>query len=156
MALQGNIKIEKMQETKSTFIDFCCIFFQNEENPSLSEKNNIDWVHDVGPVLRKMALIYPAMQKIIDLYNFQGISIAAMKRAFDVEDENSARYMPSTREMSKLTHRKIRRWLYNPIFNKDAIFLPERRRKQRVTNVEFEEELLKPKYLLVQDFYKKK
>jgi len=33
-----------------------------------------------------MALLYPSMQKIIDLYNFKGISINAMKRAFDVED----------------------------------------------------------------------
>ena len=84
LAVQGNITIEEMQETKSTYIDFCCIFFQNEENPENSEKHNFDWVHDVGPILRQMALIYPAMQRIVNLYNFQGMAMGGMKRAFDV------------------------------------------------------------------------
>ena len=84
LAVQGNITIEEMKETKSTHLDICCIFFQNEESPEDSEKHNYDWVHDVGPILRQMALIYPTMQKIVDLYNFQGMSMAAMKRAFDV------------------------------------------------------------------------
>ena len=79
-----------------------------------------------------MALMYPAMQRIVDLYNFQNMSMAGMKRAFDVEDENNARYMPSTREMSKITHRKIRRWLYNPLFNKEYFLLPQSRKLKQM------------------------
>lgn len=51
----------------------------------------------VGPKLRRMGLIYPSMQKIVDLYDFDGLSMSAMKRAFTIEDENHTRYMPATR-----------------------------------------------------------
>ena len=64
-----------------------------------------------------MGLLYPSMQKIVNLYSFRAISMRAMRRAFDVEDENHPRYMPSTREMSKLEHRQLRKWLYDPLFN---------------------------------------
>ena len=62
-------------------------------------------------------MMYPAMQKIIDLYDFKSITIDAMKRAFDIEDERNPRYMPSTREISPFEHRMIRRWLYEPYYN---------------------------------------
>ena len=114
---------------------------------------NYDWVHDVGPLLRQMALMYPAMQRIVDLYNFQNMSMAGMKRAFDVEDENNSRYMPSTREMSKITHRKIRRWLYNPMFNRDGVFLPQRRRLRKMRAVQFQAELIRNEPLPKMDFY---
>lgn len=29
--------------------------------------------------------------------------------------------MPSTREISAISHRKIRKWLYEPLFNRQAI-----------------------------------
>lgn len=41
-------------------------------------------MNTVGPELRKMGLLYPAMQRIVDLYNFNGLVMGAMKRAFDV------------------------------------------------------------------------
>ena len=28
--------------------------------------------------------------------------------------------MPATREMSPITHRQIRRWLYNPVYDADV------------------------------------
>ena len=75
-----------------------------------------------------MGLIYPAMQQLVDLYTFRGISMLAMKRAFDIEDENHSRYMPATRELSALEHRKIRKWLYEPHFKVSEKFR-ERKRK---------------------------
>ena len=33
-----------------------------------------------------MGLVYPAMQKIVNLYDFQKISMPSMKRAFEIED----------------------------------------------------------------------
>ena len=53
-------------------------------------------MNHVGPFLRTMRLMYPAMQKIVDLYNFKSIVMPAMKRAFDVEDHSHPRYMPTT------------------------------------------------------------
>jgi hypothetical protein len=35
--------------------------------------------------MRVMGLLYPAMQKIVDLYNFKEIHLGSMKRAFDIE-----------------------------------------------------------------------
>lgn len=64
-----------------------------------------------------MGLMYPAMQNIVNLYDYDGLSMNAMKRAFEIEDENHSRYMPATREMSSVTHRQIRRWLYNPLYD---------------------------------------
>ena len=57
----------------------------------------VDWKNEVGPKLRMNALLFPAMQGILDLYSFQNISIDSMKRAFDVEDINNIRYMPASR-----------------------------------------------------------
>ena len=54
-------------------------------------------MNHAGPFLRTMGLMYPAMQKIVDLYNFKSIVMPAMKRAFDVEDQSHPRYMPTTR-----------------------------------------------------------
>lgn len=81
---------------------------------------HIDWLHLVGPKLKVMGLMYPSMQKIVDLFNYDGLSMDAMKRAFEIEDENHSRYMPATREMSPITHRQIRRWLYNPVYDADV------------------------------------
>ena len=64
------------------------------------------------------------MHNMLDLYNFKSMHLKSMKRAFDIEDENHAKYMPTTREMSPIMHRQIRRWLYHPIYNKDAVFIP--------------------------------
>ena len=57
----------------------------------------VDWKNEVGPKLRMNALLFPAMQGILDLYSFQNISIDSMKRAFDVEDINNIRYMTASR-----------------------------------------------------------
>ena len=95
LVIQGKIQEANSNER----LDFSCIFFHNK--PS-SQK---DWVNTVGPELRKMGLLYPAMQRIVDLYNFKDVTMPAMKRAFDIENENNPRYMPTTREMSALTHR---------------------------------------------------
>ena len=62
------------------------------------------------------------MQNIVNLYDYDGLSMNAMKRAFEIEDENHSRYMPATREMSSVTHRQIRRWLYNPLYD-DKFYL---------------------------------
>ena len=59
------------------------------------------------------------MQKIINLYSFKHVDLDSMKRAFDIENENNSRYMPSTREISSFEHHMIRRWLYEPFFNHD-------------------------------------
>ena len=61
--------------------------------------------------------MYPSMQNIVNLYDYDGLSMNAMRRAFEIEDERHSRYMPATREMSSSTHRQIRRWLYNPIYD---------------------------------------
>ena len=100
--------------TDATNDNFTAMFF--ESNP-LKGIQTPDWHHFVGPRLRVMALMYPAMQKIIDLYDFKSITIDAMKRAFDIEDERNPRYMPPTREISPFEHRMIRRWLYEPYYN---------------------------------------
>ena len=70
-------------------------FFENEINTAKTDK--IDWVHDIGPELRKFGLVYPVMQNILDLYNFKEMHLLSMKRCFDVEDENDPKYMPNTR-----------------------------------------------------------
>ena len=49
----------------------------------------------------------------------------AMRRSFAIEDERSPRYMPSTREISAIDHRKIRKWLYDPIFDYTKIHYGE-------------------------------
>lgn len=64
------------------------------------------------------------MQNILDLYNFKKMHLLSMKRCFDIEDENDPKFMPNTREMSPILHRNIRRWLYHPLYNKDAVFIP--------------------------------
>jgi hypothetical protein len=89
-----------------------------ESNPDLGEQFP-DWKNYVGPRLRVMGLLYPAMQKIIDLYSFKQVNLDSMKRAFDIESENHSRYMPSTREISSFEHFMIRRWLYEPFFDHD-------------------------------------
>ena len=92
------------------------------QNPSKDPYESIDWLNVVGPKLKLMGLMYPAMQNIVNLYDYDGLSMNAMKRAFEIEDENHSRYMPATREMSSVTHRQIRRWLYNPLYD-DKFYL---------------------------------
>ena len=84
--------------------------------------------------------MYPVMQRIVNLYEFEGLEMRAMKRSFDIEDENNIRYMPTTREMSQMWHRKIRQWLYDPVY--DSTLLPAnspnfstdfRKRKEELT-----------------------
>ena len=83
LAVQGNISVTGNPSTEN--LDFCCIFFQNPSTTTKStSESKPDWVSTVGPELRKMALLYPSMQKIVDLYDFKGVSMAAMKRAFDI------------------------------------------------------------------------
>lgn len=87
-----------------------------ESNRDLGEQTP-DWKNYVGPRLRLMGLLYPAMQKIVNLYSFNQVHLDSMKRAFDIEDERHSRYMPATREISSFEHRMIRRWLYEPFFD---------------------------------------
>ena len=47
--------------------------------------------------------------------------MGAMKRVFSIEDELNPRYMPSTREMSPIVHRKIWKWLYFELYNNKTI-----------------------------------
>lgn len=96
------------------------------------------------------------MQNIVDLYNFKKIHMLSMKRSFDVEDENDPKYMPNTREMSPILHRKIRRWLYHPIYNKHAVFIPEWKMKQKPKAMEHMLKLEKGLSLQPFDFHKAK
>ena len=52
----------------------------------MNPPQTIDWINHIGPELKRMALLYPSMQRIVDLYNFRGILMKSMARAFDVED----------------------------------------------------------------------
>ena len=83
--------------------------------------NKIDWVHDISPILKVSALLYPSMQEILGLYTLSDLEMSAMRRSFAIEDERSPRYMPATREISAIDHRKIRKWLYDPIFDYSKI-----------------------------------
>ena len=58
------------------------VFFENEKITARTDK--IDWIHDIGPYLRSVGLIYPVMQNIVDLYNFKKVHLLSMKRCFDV------------------------------------------------------------------------
>ena len=138
----------------STELKFGVKFFENEE--ITAKTNKVDWVHDVGPELRKAALLFPQMQKILDLYNFQGLHMNAMRRSFDVEDENDRRYMPNTREMSKIVHRRIRKWLYHPLYNKDAVHIPEWKMSQKHKAMEHKERLERGLSIQPYDFQRAK
>ena len=79
----GNIFIVDAQDnTISKVVDFSAIFYETDE----VQKQKVDWVSDVSPILKMMGLLYPSMQNIVDLYNFENVSMSAMKRAFDIED----------------------------------------------------------------------
>jgi hypothetical protein len=119
LCLQGYLTI-KGKPTEKMSANFTALFFQN---PSKNPFYRIDWQHVVGPKLRLMGLMYPSMQNIVNLYNYDGLSMQAMRRAFEIEDERHSRYMPATREMSSGTHRQIRRWLYNPIYDSQITVL---------------------------------
>lgn len=80
----------------------------------------MDWVNFVGPRLRVMAMMYPAMQRLANLYQLK-VTMGAMKRVFSIEDELNPRYMPSTREMSPIEHRKIWKWLYSGLYNNSTL-----------------------------------
>ena len=67
-----------------------------------------------------MAMIYPAMQRLANLYQLK-VSMGAMKRVFSIEDELNPRYMPSTREMSPIEHRQIWKWLYSGLYNSSTL-----------------------------------
>lgn len=91
LAVQGNLQFSTGSQSNETF--FFVLFF--ETDPKID--NVVDWYNDISPILKKMGLLYPSMQKLVDLYTFRGMSMLSMKRAFDVEDENHPRYMPATR-----------------------------------------------------------
>lgn len=125
IALEGAIQYSGPGEGDAYIYgdDISVTFFETNVNNSHAKGDFLnmktpDWVNYVGPRMRIMGLLYPAMQKIINLYSFMGIDMEAMKRAFDIENENHSRYMPSTREISPYEHRMIRRWLYEPFFDK--------------------------------------
>ena len=80
----GKMFIKENEETMSQSLDFAASFFENKTLDAKTDK--IDWVHDVGPFLKEMSLLYPQMQKIIDLYNYKTILMPSMKRCFDIED----------------------------------------------------------------------
>ena len=62
---------------------FTAIYFQNTaESDKKSPLDYVDWVNVVGPKLKLMGLLYPSMQKIVNLYSYDGMSMSAMKRAF--------------------------------------------------------------------------
>ena len=92
LTLPGKISIKGNTDLE---LSLSCNFFQNKLPSTIIKKT--DWVHDIGPVLKRMGLLYPSMQRVVNLYHFMGLSMYSMKRAFDVEDENHPRYMPSTR-----------------------------------------------------------
>ena len=156
MVVNGKISVKFERGTKrdSRYLHFGSKFYQNEVPNAKSDK--IDWVHDIGPVLRKYALIFSIMQDILDLYNFESKHLRAMRRSFDIEDELHPKYMPTTREMSPLLHRKIRRWLYHPLYNKDAVHIPQWKMKQKHKAVEHLERLEKGLSLQPFDFHKAK
>lgn len=92
------------------------MFFQNPSSLTQHSKKEIDWVHYVGPKLRVMAMMYPAMQRLANIYELK-VPLQAMRRVFSIEDEKNSRYMPSTREMSPTMHRNIWKWLYSGYYN---------------------------------------
>lgn len=98
-AMTGRISTDGSDPNNPPF--FMALFYETQPRTD----NVVDWVRDIGPTLKQMGLLYPSMQKIINLYEFQSVSMRAMRRAFDIEDEDNTRYMPATRELSKLEHR---------------------------------------------------
>jgi hypothetical protein len=57
------------------------LFFHN---PKVNPYSKIDWLNVVGPKLRLMGLMYPSMQNIVNLYDYDGLSMSAMRRAFEI------------------------------------------------------------------------
>lgn len=75
----GTFSIRDKDEKILSKQDFTTVFFQN---PSKDPYESIDWLNVVGPKLKLMGLMYPAMQNIVNLYDYDGLSMNAMKRAF--------------------------------------------------------------------------
>ena len=67
LCLIGTVDITK-NEGINPDNQFTVMFYQNEEK---NKNHTIDWVSDIGPLLKNMALLYPAMQNIVDLYTFK-------------------------------------------------------------------------------------
>ena len=67
LCLIGTVDITK-NEGINPDNKFTVMFYQNEEK---NKNHTIDWVSDIGPLLKNMALLYPAMQNIVDLYTFK-------------------------------------------------------------------------------------
>ncbi len=51
--------------------DYLNLKFFEVEDPLRT--NKIDWVHDISPILKVSALLYPSMQKILDLYTLSNL-----------------------------------------------------------------------------------
>lgn len=79
-------------------------------------------MHDVGPVLKMMALIYPAMQTMVKFYHYKDIIKIkdSFLRALSYKFEDG-RYMPVTRELSDDSIRMIQNWIRNPVYNKSKL-----------------------------------
>ena len=77
-------KVFKSTEFTGIFYENNIKFDKNNKPVPQDPYENIDWLHVVGPKLKVMGLMYPSMQKIVDLYNYDGLSMDAMKRAFEI------------------------------------------------------------------------
>lgn len=81
LCLVGTFSIRDKDDDKIILSkqDFTTVYFQNPRNDPYE---SIDWLNVVGPKLKLMGLMYPAMQNIVNFYDYDGLSMNAMKRAF--------------------------------------------------------------------------
>ncbi len=81
-------RIIKKDKQQNILIDTCIIGDSISglyyETNSQHCRRAADWKNFVGPRMRVMGLLYPAMQQIVDLYNFNEMHLGSMKRAFDI------------------------------------------------------------------------
>lgn len=74
-----------------------------------------DWTHDVQPIFNQFAKLYPVMQRILDLSDYD--SVVANKQAIQGvfnTPVTSTGYMPVTRDLSPAKREMILRWLAQP------------------------------------------
>jgi hypothetical protein len=81
--MTGQLKIGCIDVKNEFAANFTALYFQN---PDKYPYDKIDWLNTIGPKLKLMGLMYPSMQNIINLYDYDGLSMNAMRRAFEIED----------------------------------------------------------------------
>ena len=93
------------------------------------QDSEIDWFHDVGPILSQYAQTAPTMRNILDLGNYNEVikprSRNLLKIALTRNIEDPA-YMPTTRDLSPSRRDMIMKWLKQkkPKFDKTGSHAP--------------------------------